>query len=206
MKGTHTTVALAVTAWAALAAVAQAQAPLGASAHRIFLDRCSGCHADPENPTPRTGSTPAPTLPQLRPLTADAVFRSMAGDGAMVPHADGWNIDDRRRVAEFVTGKRVALAESIAPADGRCPQPAPPVDLQAMPLSNGWGVDAGNGRFQTADRAGLPAADIPKLTLKWAFGFPGTVQAWGQPTVAGGRVFIGTDTGVVYAIYAASGG
>ena len=47
---------------------------------------------------------------------------------------------------------------------------------------------------------GLTAADTPKLTLKWAFGFPMGNSAYGQPAVVGGRVFVGADTGFVYAL------
>ena len=53
--------------------------------------------------------------------------------------------------------------------------------------------------------AGLTAADVPKLKLKWAFGFPGELSADAQPTIAGGRVFVGTQSGKVYALSAATG-
>ena len=52
---------------------------------------------------------------------------------------------------------------------------------------------------------GLTAADVPKLTLKWAFGFPDATSAWSQPTVAGGRLFVGSQNGTVYALDAKSG-
>jgi polyvinyl alcohol dehydrogenase (cytochrome) len=68
---------------------------------------------------------------------------------------------------------------------------------------NGWGFDSSNSRFQTSP--GLTAADAPKLALKWAFGFPFGNSAYGQPTVTGGRVFVGADTGFVYALDAATG-
>lgn len=198
---------LAVAAWAWMGGTAAAQAPLGQSAQRLFIDRCSECHDDGDDPAPKAnaGPKPAPTLMQLRPLSADSAFRSMIGGGGMLRHAEGWNIDDRRRVAEFITGKRLALAGSVVPAEGRCQTPAPSADFSKLPLSNGWGLDPGNTRFQPAAQAGLPAASIPKLKLKWAFGFPGVLQAYGQPAVAAGRVYVGTDTGVVYAIDAKTG-
>ena len=68
---------------------------------------------------------------------------------------------------------------------------------------NGWGFDSGNSRFQTSP--GLAAADAPKLKLKWAFGFPNGNSAYGQPAVVGGRVFVGSDTGFVYSLEAATG-
>jgi polyvinyl alcohol dehydrogenase (cytochrome) len=70
---------------------------------------------------------------------------------------------------------------------------------------NGWGVDATNARFQTAKAAGITAAQVPSLKLKWAFGFPSAASMYGQPTVAAGRIFIGVDTGYVYSIDAKTG-
>ena len=37
---------------------------------------------------------------------------------------------------------------------------------------------------------GLTAEQVPRLHLKWAFGFPDATSAWAQPTIAGGRVFV----------------
>src|ERR1700691_6321366 len=87
----------------------------------------------------------------------------------------------------------------------RCAADARFGDLSGSPAWNGWGVDTSNTRFQTGKTAGLTAAQIPQLKLKWAFGFPGAKAVFGQPTIAGGRVFLGVDTGYVYALDAASG-
>src|SRR5262245_40450625 len=70
---------------------------------------------------------------------------------------------------------------------------------------NGWGVDATNGRFQNAKAAALRAEDIPKLKLKWAFGFPNVNQAFAQPSIAGGRVYVGSQSGSVYSLDLATG-
>ena len=51
-------------------------------------------------------------------------------------------------------------------------------------LDNGWGANLENWRFQRTP--GIAAADLNRLELKWAFGFPGAVAAFGQPTVIGG--------------------
>jgi polyvinyl alcohol dehydrogenase (cytochrome) len=98
-----------------------------------------------------------------------------------------------------------------AHAQPRTPSPAGqcatsrPFNPAGAPMWNGWGVDATNSRFQRAEHAGLTAATVPSLKLKWAFGFAGGTAAYGQPTVAGGRVFVGSDTGFVYSLDAASG-
>jgi polyvinyl alcohol dehydrogenase (cytochrome) len=73
------------------------------------------------------------------------------------------------------------------------------------PSWNGWGHDDFNARFQPADGAGISAAQVPQLKLKWAFGFPGVRSVLGQPSVVGGRVYIGVDTGMVYSLDANTG-
>ena len=71
---------------------------------------------------------------------------------------------------------------------------------------NGWGADPStNARFQPSSAAGLSVAQVPNMMLKWAFGLPLAEEAYSQPTVAGGRVFVGSDTGTVYSLSVESG-
>jgi polyvinyl alcohol dehydrogenase (cytochrome) len=98
--------------------------------------------------------------------------------------------------------------ESASPSlNGQtCPTAgAPFVDPLRAPHWNGWGVDATQRRFQPSDMAGLAAEDAPRLKLKWAFGFPGVRRAFAQPTVFGGRLFVGSEGGAVYSLDAGSG-
>ena len=62
-----------------------------------------------------------------------------------------------------------------------------------------------NTRFQSADFARIDVSSVPKLRLRWAFGLPDSDRARGQPTIAGGRVFLGARNGRVYALDAGSG-
>ena len=48
-------------------------------------------------------------------------------------------------------------------------------------------------------------SDAASLKLKWAFGFPGATRAVAQPTIFGGRVFVGSQNGKVYSLDAKSG-
>ncbi|HEX5432001.1 MAG TPA: PQQ-binding-like beta-propeller repeat protein, partial [Bryobacteraceae bacterium] len=86
-----------------------------------------------------------------------------------------------------------------------CPANPPMKALDSGPAWNGWGVDISNTRFQPAKAAGLKAGDVPKLKLKWAFGYPTGVSAHGQPSIVAGRVFVGTDTGYIYSLDAKTG-
>jgi outer membrane protein assembly factor BamB len=99
-----------------------------------------------------------------------------------------WAADLRKPAAEE--------AGSASPPAGACPNAAAAfTDPLSAPHWNGWGVDPAQSRFQPAEMAQLAAADVPRLKLKWAFGFPGATFAFAQPTVIGGRVFIGSQAG-----------
>ena len=172
------------------AVAVHAQAPDPAA---LYRDNCASCHDQP------TGRTPAKDA--LKERTADAILTSMTS-GSMSVQAINIAAADKRRLAEFLSGK--TLGAGAAPNAGLCTaRPAALGNLSAHSPWNGWGVDPGNSRFQP--KPGLTAADVPKLKLKWAFGFPGGTQAYGNPTIVGGRVFAGSDSGLVYALDAESG-
>lgn len=73
------------------------------------------------------------------------------------------------------------------------------------PQWSGWGGSELQHRFQSADMARLSAIDVPKLKLKWAFGFGGATQAYSQPSVVGGRIFVGSAASKVYSLDAYTG-
>jgi len=83
---------------------------------------------------------------------------------------------------------------ALAQSSGDCPTNPPLGDLASKPSWNGWGNGSDNSRYQ-GSAAQMDSAQVARLKLKWAFGFPGAKSVYGQPTVAGGRVFVGVDTG-----------
>jgi polyvinyl alcohol dehydrogenase (cytochrome) len=179
-----------------LAGAAYAQPPAGQA---LFEERCGSCHLKP------AAGTRAPSLTQLRAVTADAIHEAITS-GSMATMATGLSDQERRAIAEFAAGRPLGAA---APGDAstmpnRCA--AQPFSLAAStPGWNGWGGDLQNTRYQSAVAAGLDAQSVPKLSLKWAFGFPNGRQAFGQPNVVGGRIFVGSDNGFVYSLDAKSG-
>jgi len=92
-----------------------------------------------------------------------------------------------------------------APPSDACRDGAGAAFDAGVPQWNGWSPDATNARFQDAAAAGLPAAQVPKLKLKWAFdlGIVGVARA--QPVIVAGRVFTTAQNGAVYALDAATG-
>lgn len=111
---------------------------------------------------------------------------------------------ERRAVAEYLSGGKIAIDVTGA-AIGRCTgQPQFPISSSA-PSWTSWGGTVTNTRFQPPEQAGLTAEQVPHLTLKWAFGFPDATSAWSQPTVFGGRLFVGSHNGTVYSLDAKTG-
>jgi polyvinyl alcohol dehydrogenase (cytochrome) len=165
----------------------------------LFEQRCAQCHG--ANAAERR----APDRKMLAELTPERILDSLA-TGSMVANATGISDLQKRYLAEFLSGRPLGSSKA-GPASAmpnRCG--ARPIgNLLAGPRWSGWGNDATNARMQTAEGAGLTAAQVPKLTLQWAFGFPNGTSAYGQPAVAGGRVFIGSDNGFVYSLDAATG-
>lgn len=110
----------------------------------------------------------------------------------------------RAQDAQNVPEKKPSVEIADLPI-GRCAVQKPMSPVSIAPRWTSWGVDLSNSRFQPTSMAGLRAADVPKLKLKWAIGFPDSSHAWSQPTVAGGRVFVGSQGGHVYALDAKTG-
>ena len=174
-----------------VAALAQSDADGGA----VYQKHCAQCHDK--------GVGRAPQLLALNLSTPERALAALT-NGKMAEQGKALTPAESRSVAMFVTGK--AFGADAPLQQGFCADTAAPFD---KPFSgaywNGWGVDANNRRMQPAAMAGLGAGQIPQLKLKWAFGFPGAGKAFAQPTVVGGRIFAGSDSGKVYSLDASTG-
>ena len=170
---------------------------------RAIDERCAICHgnADENGPSIAEG---APSRATLRQMAPETILQAIT-IGAMRVHAEGLPDDYKLAMAEFISGRKLAPLEAgdARNMPNRCTLPAPLGDPNTTPAWNGWGTDTTNARFQRTP--GFSTADVPRLTLKWAFGFPGVSSVYGQPTVAGGRLFVGVDTGYVYALDSSTG-
>jgi polyvinyl alcohol dehydrogenase (cytochrome) len=94
-----------------------------------------------------------------------------------------------------------AVTAPLLPETNPCSEPAGPLALGSAQW-NGWGREIENTRYQP--EPALRATDVPKLGLKWAFGFQGSAVA-GQPTVVDGRLFVMSAAGRVYSLDAKTG-
>ena len=170
-----------------------------APGQKVFGQSCASCHANPAT------ANRAPDLKTLMQFAPEAVYAAVTS-GNMVVAAQGLSDADERAVAEYLGGRPLDLTDtgSAEKMTNRCAANAG-FNGPSASSWNGWGADRGNTRFLSGQTAGLNAGQVPQLKLKWAFGFPKGDTAFGQPTVVGGRVFVGSDNGYVYSLDAASG-
>ena len=165
-----------------------------------FGEVCAGCHG--EVPVPR-----AMKRSDMAQYPPEKIFKALTS-GLMLTQAAALSEVEKRAIAQAVsntpwgTVKEVVVEEKLS----MCAAPQPlPADALAKPHWSGWGIDLDNTHRQTAANAGLTAADLPNLELKWAFGFAGGTSVSTQPAVAGGRIFLGSHEGGIYALDAKSG-
>ena len=169
------------------------------SGDALYRAQCAQCH---EQGVPR-----APNAAALRKLPADSI-RAALTTGSMSEQGQKLTPEQREALTRFLAGALPAPA-AAAPG-GECSKESASgalgdaSDPFAAPHWNGWGADVEQHRFQPAAMAGLAPEDVPRLKLKWAFGFPGAARAGGQPAVVGGWLFVG-GVNKVYALDARSG-
>ncbi len=167
----------------------------------LFEEQCGVCHGT-------TSLVPnAVSREAFRAFPPERVLEALT-TGSMAPNASELSDEEKRGLARYVTGRPFGSAadRSAEAMPNRCADDMPMRDPSAGPHWNGMSPDpTTSARFQGAAAAGLTIEQLPQLRRKWAFGFPDGSSVRGQPTVAGGRVFVGSDAGVVYALDAKTG-
>jgi polyvinyl alcohol dehydrogenase (cytochrome) len=170
----------------AVPALAQ-QAPNGEA---VFKQSCATCH--------REGQSDAPTRDALRQMTPESIYNAQTL-GRMILQASALSDDERKAVAVFLSGRAFAPPSPLVVVN-RCTSSPAMRDPSSAGGWNGWGNGVANTRFQSAANGGLTAADLPKLKLKWAFGYSVVTSARAQPIVAGGRLFVASENMEIHAL------
>jgi len=173
------------------AGIAQTPAPRPDGA-AIFREKCAVCH---DNPSGRI-----PSRDTIGGMQPDAVIFDLTF-GVMQPQGLGLGTEEIAAVAAFLTGKATTPGTQPSPDANRCAKPGAPIRLTDNSW-NGWGHDVENSRYQP--QPGIVPADVPRLTVKWTFAYPGQLVGT-QPVVVGDRLFVGTTTGLIYSLNATTG-
>jgi len=153
----------------------------------LYKQHCAMCH---ENP----GATRAPSVAVMRQMSPETLVNALE-NGLMKEQGKALNAAERRSLAEYLTGKTIGSATS---AGGFCEHRDATFDMSGA-IWDGWGNGVVNHRFTNA------SVDPSALELKWAFGFPGAAASFAQPSISGGRIFIGGASRKVYSLDAKTG-
>ncbi|MDH3511131.1 MAG: PQQ-binding-like beta-propeller repeat protein [Gammaproteobacteria bacterium] len=168
------------------------QAAVAPPGEIVYDEYCGECH---------NGSVyKAPHKMFLAMLAPDAILASM--DSIMATQAAALSDEQKKHVAEYLSGKSLE-SQVIEKPPPTCDSIE--IDLNQPPRQLAWGVDLSNSRFQPAATGGLTAENAGELELKWSFAYPNSIKARSQPTIAGGTVFVGSESGTVYALDAKRG-
>jgi polyvinyl alcohol dehydrogenase (cytochrome) len=159
----------------------------------LYKSHCAQCHDAPAGRVPPFSA--------LRDMSPMKVLGSLE-TGVMKAQAEGLSSADRHALVGYITYP--APKVTPPPPSAFCDASAPRVrDVKRQWMQ--WGVDLENTRFQNTAAAGLTAADLPKLKLKWSFGLGETSSARAQPGIDGTQLFVGSEAGTVYSLDARTG-
>ena len=175
---------------------APAAQPPGAQADgaAVFKRACEACH--------QAGQTAVPPPDVLRALAPEAIVTALT-TGKMAQQGSTLSAAEHRAVAQFLTGRAPAAAAASSLPVSRCTAATPTADPARSPGWMTWGADATNSRH--VPKGGLTAADLPRLKLKWAYGYEGATAARVQPAMAGGKLFVASDNAQLHALDPKSG-
>ena len=169
-------------------------APAGpVSGEAIYKARCAACHD--------SNSGRVPPRDELKKMSVARILRTL-DFGLMNNIATKLRQDEREAVAAYLG---IPGDFGKPPSTAYCSDRTVKLAGRAKTQWNGWSPALTNTRYQPNDAAGVGFGDVPRLKLKWAYGFDGDIIAFSQPTVIDGHVFVGSASGLIQALDAASG-
>jgi polyvinyl alcohol dehydrogenase (cytochrome) len=176
----------------------------------LYQTHCAHCHDGGHPRAPAKGIF-------LLGMTKSKVYHAIT-DGIMKKMAADLSERERNVLAEYLTFSQSTGSSKVQQQTPpkRCSGGASGVDYSrpdynwfdySKPIkASSWGIsNTNNARLIPASVAKLDSNQVKKLKLKWAFAFPNATNARSQPAIAGGALFVGSHTGIVYALDANSG-
>jgi polyvinyl alcohol dehydrogenase (cytochrome) len=163
------------------------------SGEAVYKQRCAACHDS------NTGRVPP--RDELKKLTVTAILRTL-DFGVMNNISTKLRQEEREAVAAYLG---IPGDPAKPPATAYCSDRSVKLTERGKTQWNGWSPALTNTRYQAKDAAGLNFGDVSRLKLKWAYGFADDIIAFSQPTVMDGQVFVGSASGMVQALDAATG-
>ena len=162
----------------------------------IYKERCASCHDMPQERVP--------SLATIKAMSAESIYRALTS-GVMKSRAEGFGTPEIFALIGYIAPTGSSHQDNAAAFTPTCNSDAAFRLTADSPQWNGWSTSPTGSRLAEAASAGLTASTVPKLKLRWSFNLGDVTVARSQPTIAGGRVFIATQTGAVYSLDASTG-
>ncbi|MEO8762837.1 MAG: PQQ-binding-like beta-propeller repeat protein [Ginsengibacter sp.] len=156
---------------------------------RIYYASCNSCHKD-------TIGNIAPGYSVMSGMTARAVLASM-DNGKMRQQAATLSEKEREAVASWLTNSD--LQSTMIPKEAFTSF-SNHANVNHTFDYSGWGGNSAGTGFRNGIQAGISAANIASLQLKWAFAFPEATIVRSKPALAGDWLIAGGQFGDLYAI------
>jgi polyvinyl alcohol dehydrogenase (cytochrome) len=166
---------------------ASAAAAVVAHGASLFKSRCASCHDPAVDRAP-----PKVALARRFPDDIATALKT----GVMQPMAADLSDADIRAIATYLGSDGMTEQAGDPPACSTAGKFS-----MSGPGWNGWSIDARNSRNQP--NPGLSGADVPRLKVKWSMTYTG--GRYGQPIMVGGRLFLTSSSGRLYALDAKTG-
>jgi len=161
----------------------------------LYKQHCATCHD--------AGMPRAAARSVLEKLSPDSI-RDTLDAGSMVQQAAALPRAQKDAIIGYLT--RNSAPQPAVAVNSQCaPEKQTYSATLRTPHWTGWGNDVTQHRAQSDEQAQLTPDQVPRLKLKWAFGYPNAQTAAAQPTIVNGRLFVGSANGNVYALDAATG-
>ena len=158
----------------------------------LYQAHCAACH---DGQVPR-----APHVITFATIGADTVLNAL-NNGVMRAQASALSASEREVLASFLAGEAMAPPKPIL----ACSDPMSSLAKSDAAAMQGWGGNAENHRHSDGAVVGLDRNNVDRLALKWVFAYPGALRARSQPIVHDGVVFVGSQSGDIYALDLESG-
>ena len=162
------------------------------SGEAVYQKHCSSCH---EGNVPR-----APHNIVFRMSPPERILEALE-NGVMKGQGAALSAEERVAVATYLSG---SPPSHVADTQMKACAANGSRTSGGATVSN-WGMNERNHRFVDAAVAGVTPQNVAGLQLAWVFDYPGATRARSQPTVDGDTVYVGSQSGAVYAIDLHSG-
>ena len=119
-------------------------------------------------------------------------------NGPMREVAAELSLEQKTAVAEYIAERKIS-GTNTADAGVACEGARNQFDLTQAPVFQNWGLDSAASHFMPPEIANITNKNIASLELDWAFAYPDATRARSQPALGAGAIYVGSQSGLVYA-------